>query len=174
VERGFSGRTAAFRGRSSRPPDRRVRFGLGPEGRTRALTRASPRIRPKRPALGSSITSTSASSRCTPRCAKPDRWPRRLIFRWFLPSPWVTVPFVSASLWSVSLPAALVEASAGISPGASTAAWLEAGLRLGRCRLFFNCWNFFRLPGFCAPLTLVRVGHAGAKHQVLSNYTDNC
>src|ERR1019366_4514380 len=32
---------------------RRVRFGGGATGRTRACTRASPRIRPNRPALGS-------------------------------------------------------------------------------------------------------------------------
>src|ERR1035438_928366 len=45
-------RLSLLRGRSSRPPERRERFGRGPAGRTRARTRASPRIRPNRPAFG--------------------------------------------------------------------------------------------------------------------------
>ena len=50
---------AALRGRRSVLP-------RGVAGRTRARTRASPRVRPKRPAFGSSTISNSASSSATP------------------------------------------------------------------------------------------------------------
>ena len=45
---------------------RRPRLGGGATGRTRACTRASPRSRPNRPALGSLSTTNSASSSATP------------------------------------------------------------------------------------------------------------
>ena len=45
---------------------RRPRLGGGTTGRTRACTRASPRRRPNRPALGSLSTTNSASSSATP------------------------------------------------------------------------------------------------------------
>ena len=63
------------RGRSpglpDRPPlrprrSRRSTFGRGWVGRTRARTRASPRVRPNSPVLGSSTTSNSASCSSTP------------------------------------------------------------------------------------------------------------
>ncbi len=46
---------------------RRPRLGGGATGLTRACTRASPRMRPNRPALGSLSTTNSASSSATPR-----------------------------------------------------------------------------------------------------------
>ena len=45
---------------------RRSAFGRGWVGFTRARTRASPRVRPKRPVRGSSRTSNSASCSSTP------------------------------------------------------------------------------------------------------------
>ena len=48
------------------PRSRRSGFDLGAVGRTRARTRASPRVRPNKPGFGSSRTSNSASSSETP------------------------------------------------------------------------------------------------------------
>jgi len=90
-----------------RRPARRSLFGLGPTGRTRARTRASPRTRPKSPVLGSLSTTSSASSEATPS------WSRAAAV-----ASSTVLPVISTHSTSFSVPFALVLSwpSGAVSP----------------------------------------------------------
>src|SRR5271155_506380 len=58
-----------------------------------------------------------------------DRWPRQSTFQWFLPNPWVTAPFVSASPWSEGV--VVASASPAFSRRAAVRTIWMAGLSGG-------------------------------------------